>query len=168
MGAIGTTLLLCTPAGIFRELVPFLVAGGALMLFFQPSLTARRSVHRGRGERYLLIVALLLVCAYNGYFGAGSGVMALALLLITVEQHLPTANALKNMLIGAATAVSAVGLIAFGPVRWAAVVPLALGMFIGSNLGPRVARRLPARVLRLTVVVLGLGLAVQLWLSGGS
>jgi uncharacterized membrane protein YfcA len=41
-------------------------------------------------------------------------------------------------------------------------------MFIGSNIGPRVARMVPAGVLRLLVGVLGLGLAVHLWLSGGS
>jgi uncharacterized protein len=165
---IGTTLLLSTSAGVFRDVVPFLVAAGSLMLLFQPHLTARRSVHRGRADRVVLVLALVLVAAYNGYFGAGSGVMLLALLLVTVDEHLQTANALKNMLVGAATAVSAVGLMVFGPVDWAAAAPLAVGMFIGSNIGPRVARRMPARVLRLLVVVVGLGLAVHLWLSAGS
>jgi uncharacterized membrane protein YfcA len=166
--AIGTALLLSTPAGVFRHVVPFLVAAGSLMLFFQPRLTARRSAHGGRPDNIILVPALVVVSAYNGYFGAGSGVMTLALLLMTVEQHLQTANALKNILLGVATAVSAVALIIFGPVEWAAVAPLAVGMFVGSTIGPRVARRLPAGVLRLLVVVVGLGLAVHLWLSGGA
>jgi hypothetical protein len=165
--AIGTALLLSTPAGVFRHVVPFLVAAGSLMLFFQPRLTARRSAHRGRVDNIMLAGALVLISAYNGYFGAGSGVMLLALLLVTVEQHMQTANALKNVLVGAATAVSAVALMIFGPVDWAAVAPLAVGMFVGSTIGPRVARRLPAGVLRLLVVVVGLGLAIHLWLSGG-
>ncbi len=106
---------------------------------------------------------MLAVAAYNGYFGAGSGVMTLGLLLLTVDQHLARANALKNMLIGAASVVSALTFILLGPVDWAAVIPLGIGMFAGSVIGPRLARRIPARILRWLVGLLGLGLAVKLW-----
>jgi uncharacterized membrane protein YfcA len=105
---------------------------------------------------------------YNGYFGAGAGVMVLALLLVTVEGHLARANALKNMLVGGASVVSAVAFAAFAPVDWSAVAPLGVGMFAGSTLGPRVARRLPPRLLRLLVALLGIGLAIQLWVHANS
>jgi uncharacterized membrane protein YfcA len=52
-----------------------------------------------------------------------------------------------------------------GSVDWSAAVPLAIGMFAGSNLGPRAARRLPARALRAAIVLLGVALAVELWLG---
>jgi uncharacterized membrane protein YfcA len=52
----------------------------------------------------------------------------------------------------------------FATVKWSAVVPLAVGLFIGSRLGPAVARRLPAVLLRRLIAVLGLALAVELWL----
>jgi hypothetical protein len=55
--------------------------------------------------------------------------------------------------------------VAAGPVTWRAVVPLGAGMLVGSNLGPRVARRLPAGALRVGIAVLGLALAVQLWID---
>ena len=74
--------------------------------------------------------------------------MTLALLMLTVEPHLARANALKNMLIGAGTVVAAVIFILFGSVEWAAAAPLGTGMFVGSTLGPRVAGRLPSKVLR--------------------
>jgi len=164
----GTALLLLTPPGVFRHVVPFLVAAGSLMLLFQPQLTARRALHDTPAGHLALLATLPLIAAYNGYFGAGSGVMSLALLLMTADDRLPTANALKNVVLGGATAVSAVVLIAFGPVRWAAAAPLAAGMFIGSLLGPRVARRVPSAVLRPLVVLVGLGLATQLLISGGS
>jgi uncharacterized protein len=89
--------------------------------------------------------------------------MTLGLLLLTVDQHLARANALKNMLIGAASVVSALTFILLGPVDWAAVIPLGIGMFAGSVIGPRLARRIPARILRWLVGLLGLGLAVKLW-----
>jgi uncharacterized membrane protein YfcA len=162
-GALGAALLLSTPAGVFSSVVPFLVAAGALTLLAQPKLAARRrgrQTHRGGPT---LPVGLVGLSLYNGYFGAGAGVMALALILLTVEDNLPKANALKNMLIGAATMASAVALVALGPINWAAVVPLAVGMFIGAMLGPRVARRLPADVLRWSVALLGMALAVELF-----
>jgi hypothetical protein len=107
---------------------------------------------------------LFSLSVYNGYFGAGAGVMVLTLLLLTVNQHLPKANALKNMLIGVATAVSAVAFILFGPVSWASVPPLAVGFFAGSTVGPAVARHVPRNLLRILVGRSGLGLAVRLWI----
>lgn len=166
-GAAGTALLLLTPSGVFTRVVPFLVAAGSVALLLQPRLTARRRARRSRQEQIGPALVLLAVSAYNGYFGAGAGVMVLALMLITVDEHLPTANALKNMLVGAAGAVSAVAIIAFGTVRWSDVGPLAAGMFIGSLLGPSAARRVPARVLRPLVALVGIGFAVQLAISHG-
>lgn len=165
-GAAGATLLLYTPPGDFGRVVPFLVAAGSLALLAQPRLTARYH-GRARHATAFLLPGLLVVTAYGGYFGAGSGVMTLALLLFTVDQHLATANALKNMVIGAGVLVSALTLIVAGPVDWAAVAPLAAGLFAGSMIGPRVARRIPARVLRWLVALLGLALAVKLWLAPG-
>ena len=50
-------------------------------------------------------------------------------------------------------------------VDWAAVAPLAAGLFFGSLAGPWVARRLPPAVLRWLVAVCGLALAIHLWLA---
>src|SRR5579875_1953714 len=100
-GAIGTALLLFTPGGAFRAVVPFLVAAGAVALLATPWL--RRLSGAGLAARRdppWMAAALLLISVYNGYFGAGSGVMMLALLLIASDDRLPVANALKNMLVG--------------------------------------------------------------------
>ena len=135
-------------------------------LLLQPWLAAAaaRSARRRRGRLLLPCGAVLLSC-YNGYFGAGSGVLTLALLLLTTEPRLPTANALKNMVVGAATITSAALFALATRVDWAAVAPLAPGLFAGSLAGPRVARRLPPGLLRWLVALTGLALAVHLWLS---
>jgi uncharacterized membrane protein YfcA len=163
-GAIGAVLLLSTPPGAFSRVVPFLVAAGALTLLLQPRLSALRG-RQAHASTPILVAGLLLVSVYSGYFGAGSGVMTLSLLLFTVDQNLARANALKNMLVGAATVTSAVIFIIFGPVDWAAVIPLSIGMFVGSMIGPRLARHIPANVLRWLVALLALGLAVKLWIA---
>ena len=163
-GAIGAVLLLETPSTAFSRVVPFLVAAGSLALLLQPRLSSLRK-RDGRTNTPVLLAGLLSVSAYNGYFGAGSGVMTLSLLLFTVEPHLARANAIKNMFIGATSVVSALIFIVLGPVDWAAVIPLGIGMFAGSLIGPRIARHMPASALRWIVALLGIGLAVRLWVA---
>jgi hypothetical protein len=165
--AVGAALLLSTPAGLFARVVPFLVALAALALLFQPKLSAWQQGHVIPGNQFLLPLGLFSLSAYNGYFGAGAGVMILALLLLLVNQQFAKANALKNMLVGGASVVAAVAFVFFGPVKWTAVAPLSIGLFVGSTIGPLLARRIPGNWLRVVVALTGLGLAVRLWLVPG-
>ena len=73
--------------------------------------------------------------------------------------------AAKNVLLGVANGVAALSFVLLGPVDWAAVLPMALGFFAGGRLGPAVARRAPARLLRVLVGLSGLGLAAYLALE---
>jgi uncharacterized membrane protein YfcA len=162
-GAAGSALLLLTPAGVFSRVVPYLLVVAALSLLMQPRLSAWQKRHRIQGDRLLLPCGLFSLSVYNGYFGAGSGVMILVLLLMTTGQNIARANALKNMLVGVATAVSALAFIVFGRVAWEAVAPLAVGGFAGSTVGPGIARRIPGDLLRWLVALVGLGVAVRMW-----
>jgi uncharacterized protein len=159
----GSLLLLTTPQNVFTRVVPFLVLAGAVALALQPRLLAWQQGATPDGSTPVLVAGLGAISLYNGYFGAGSGVMTLALLLLTMRASLPTANALKNMLVGAAALVSAVVFTVATHVDWAAVLPLGAGMFTGSLLGPRLTRRMPAAAVRWIVALLALVLAADLW-----
>ncbi len=175
-GALGATLLLLGPAGTFQRLVPYLIAGASVLLLASPRLRALRSrraddVRTGSragpvpGPVLMLPVGLFLTCLYGGYFGAAAGVMILALLLFATDKSLPAANALKNLLLGMANAVAAVGFIIFADVRWAAVIPLGLGCIAGGAIGPAIVRRVPPTVMRTVIAAAGLALAIKLWLT---
>jgi hypothetical protein len=170
-GTGGAVLLLVTPPGAFARVVPFLIAAGSLTLIAEPWIRelrgarGARAPRSGRGRRAVMAVALGLLAVYGGYFGAGAGVLTLALLLVLVERDLPTANALKNMTNGATTLPAGVLLACFGPVHWAAAVPLAAGALVGSRIGPAVTRALPRIVTRWAIALLGAGLAVWLWVK---
>ncbi len=166
-GALGATLLLIGPAGTFEELVPYLIASASVLLLFSPWL---RAIRAGRftpaSQRSLLVPAgLFFTCVYGGYFGAAAGVMILALLLFATDKTLPAANALKNLLLGIANAVAALGFLIFADVRLAAVVPLGLGCVVGGRIGPAIVRRVPPTVMRTVIAVAGLGLSIKLWLG---
>ena len=160
-GAAGTVLLLTTPAGVFADVVPGLVALGSVALLIQPWLRSR--VTRGAEDRWGVVLTVVFVLSvYGGYFGAGSGILLLVTALVLITSDLLVANALKNMLVGAAALTSAAILALAVPVDWAAALPLGCGLLMGSLCGPLVARRLPGPAIRWGVGILGLGLAVKL------
>ncbi len=163
--AAGAALLLSTPEELFVWAVPFLVAIGALLLLAQPRISAWRTAHQGEGPGSMLPYGLFAVGIYNGYFGAASGIMLLALLMITAEARLSHANALKNVLLGVSDIVAAAAFIAFGPIDWPAAIPLGIGFLIGGFIGPTLARRAPAGFLRVAIAVVGLALAVGLFVT---
>jgi uncharacterized protein len=160
--AVGAALLLITPSSFFAWVVPFLVAAAAVLLFFQPRIFAWRAGRSTVEHQRVVPYGLFAVALYEGYFGAASGVMTLALLMLTVEAALPRANALKNVLLGVADFVAGLAFIAFGPVHWSAAVPLGLGFIVGGLIGPSVARTVPANVWRVVISIAGMGLAVWL------
>jgi uncharacterized membrane protein YfcA len=119
--------------------------------------------HEGAVHVGTLSALVVVVSVYSGYFGAGSGVMFLAIVLF-FEARVPQANAIKNVVVTVTSAAAAVVLMVTGPVPWAAVLPLAAGLLVGGALGPMVVRRLPGRVVRWTAAALGFVLAIYLWL----
>jgi hypothetical protein len=110
-------------------------------------------------------VALFAVAVYVGYFGAAAGVLLLVTLSAMISEPLVRVNAIKNAVSGMANATAAVCFALFGDVRWTLVLPLAAGFLIGGWVGPKIARRVPAGVLRVLVSLCGLGLAVKLGIS---
>lgn len=163
-GAAGACVLLLAPASTFAVTVPVLIAGASVLLLIQPRL---RGLTPGPGgERPPGRVAGLFAAAmYIGYFGAGGGIVLLAVLSTMFAESLIRINALKNVISGAANGVAAVAFALFAPVDWAVVPLLAIGFLIGGMAGPSLARRLPVRALRGLISVCGLAMAVKLGLS---
>ena len=99
---------------------------------------------------------------YNGYFGAGSGMLLIALLLLTAEPVLHRANASENVLLAASDILSAVLFASMGTVVWTAAIPLGTGMIAGGLIGPSIARRARHGILR--VLIASMGFALASWL----
>jgi uncharacterized protein len=165
-GAAGAALLLLTPTEAFERIVPFLIAGAAAAILVQrpPRELALEGVraHLGRPDPWWLPFGTFAVAIYGGYFGAAAGVLLLAMYLLGTGEGLPRGNAMRNVILGVANSVAAVGFIVFASVAWSAVLPLALGLLAGGALGPRVVRRAPQKHLRRLIAIAGLGLAVHL------
>ena len=160
-GAAGAVLLLVTPAESFEKVVPVLIALASVAI-----LARRRLIEDHASPSHPVgirtVVGVGVVGVYGGYFGAGAGVMMLALLLLSTGDTVPRANAVKNVVLGLANGVAAVGFVVFGPVRWIVVPPLGFGLLLGGRLGPIIVRRVPGSALRIVIALAGLGLAAKL------
>lgn len=161
-GAAGAGLLLVTPDGLFERVVPFLVCGASLALLLQPLIKSAAATSSSHRTSPAVLAGIVTVSVYGGYFGAAAGVLMLALLLVGLPVSLLQGNALKNVLLGLANGIAALGFAVFGPVQWWAVLPLAIGLLAGGWTGPALARRLPASVLRIAIALAGMALAVVL------
>jgi uncharacterized membrane protein YfcA len=167
-GAVGAVLLLLTPPGAFERLVPVLIAGASAAILVQrpprelaAEGAAAHAKHPDRDPRWLP-AGVFAIGIYGGYFGAAAGVLMLAMFLLGTGEGVPRSNALKNVVLGVANSVAALGYIAFSSVAWASALPLAIGLFTGGSLGPRIVRVVPQTALRRVIAVAGLGLAVVL------
>jgi uncharacterized membrane protein YfcA len=160
-GSTGAGLLLLTPSDTFERIAPWLIGVASLTILVRPRVREPGERER-RGAGAVLVAGVFLIGIYGGYFGAAAGVMLLALLLVLSDETLARSNALKNVVLGMANAVAAVGFSLLGPVHWGAVAPLALGLFAGGRLGPIVVRHSNPNLLRTVIGAVGLALAVKL------
>ena len=158
-GGVGAGLLLLTPSDTFERIAPWLIGASSLTILLRPR---RRTPEARHDAGPALVGGVFAIAIYGGYFGAGAGVMVLALMLAGTGDTLARSNALKNVVLGIANAIAALVFFVFGPVHWAAVAPLALGLFAGGRLGPIVVRHANAGVLRALIGLAGLALAVKL------
>jgi len=160
-GAVGAALLLTTPEEIFDYLVPWLIGVAAIALLLRPWLQ-RLHADRLHADHPAVTAGVLVGAVYSGYFGAGAGVLVLALIAAVIPDSIARLNALKNTIVGASNTVAAIGFAVFGPVAWRFVLPLAAGCFLGGLVAPWIVRRIPDTPLRIGVGLLGLVLAIKL------
>jgi uncharacterized protein len=158
-GTVGAILLLSTPSGAFAQVVPWLIGIASLCVLIPRPQEHPEPGHR---DRNWVLVSVFAISIYGGYFGAGAGVVLLALLLVATAETLPQSNAVKNVVLFFANGVAALAFVLFADVRWLAVLPLAAGFFVGGWLGPMVVRRLPAGPLRLVIALAGVAIAIRL------
>jgi len=166
---LGAVLLLALPAAVFEGVVPWLILGTCVLVGLQPRLSARLRERRGTEAPERLHLSPLttafgtLTGVYGGYFGAGSGVMMLAVLGFGTDLPFRVANALKTLAVFAANLVATVMFVVAAPLDWVAVVLLAAGSVVGGYVGARIGRRLPPNLLRTGIVVAGFVGAFLLW-----
>ena len=156
-GAAGALLLLWTPDRVFTALVPLLIGVATLVFAFSKQIQAavRPPASAHHDTPLARQVALLPTTIYGGYFGAGMGVMLMALFSMTSAWAVRTANAVKNMLGAAANWAAIVIFVAQGVIAWPQTLVMLLGALIGGFLGGKLLAIVPVIWLRRFVIAMG-------------
>jgi uncharacterized membrane protein YfcA len=166
---LGAALVLLVRPEVLRPLVLGLLVAAALFVGL------RRGPPRAEArvpEAWVLPAAAawsFAIGAYDGFFGPGTGTFLIVGFVALLGDALVQASAAAKV-VNFASNLSAVLLFAWrGTVVWSLALPMALGQFLGGQIGARLAVRrgdvLVRRVVLLVVLALCLKLARDLWVA---
>ena len=110
-------------------------------------------------------LGVVAVAIYSGYFGAGAGTLALAVLDAAKIGPFHKINALKTLIGTGANISASVVFIIQGAVDWPAAIMLCIGCFIGGYIAPSITRKIPANIMRAAAVIAGIILTIDLGLK---
>lgn len=161
----GAILVIALPESVFASAVPWLILTATALVAVQP-LIARRMKSRDSTKptrRSGLTTAIAASGVYGGYFGAGQGVVLMAVLGWLYDSSPQHANAAKNLLAATANITAALVFAISGRVWWWAALVIALAALPGGTVGARAARKLRPGALRFAVVLIGLLATVLVW-----
>ena len=166
-GATGATLLLLTDDRTFSRIVPWLLLAATFLFAVGPMLLSKLKNHQtGHASAKKSAAGLLAVSIYGGYFNGGLGILLLALFGLLGQTNLNAMNGIKNVVSALLTAI-AVGIYAWGGVvAWPQALVMMIAATAGGYFGARIARRIPAPVLRASIVATGLIMTALFFLRG--
>jgi uncharacterized protein len=163
--ACGAVLLFVTPERYFELLVPALIGGATLLFAFGGKLKswlaeAGEPRERTAAKQIFLAPAAL----YVGYFGAGAGIVMMALFAVTTRWDLRTSNAVKNLFGAVGNWCAIVIFIGTGLIAWPQTLVMLAGAVGGGVTGGYVLRFISATTLRTIVILAGtISSAVYAW-----
>ena len=161
LGSIfGSTLLLKTRQSTFDHMVPWLLLGATVLFSFGSKVTAWINRHHTEGGpslgRVIGITSLqLCVAIYIGYFGAGVGIVMLALLSMMGMENIHSMNGLKTLLATCGNAMAVIVFIFARAVFWPQALLMVVGAALGGYTGAWFAQKMDPRSVRYVVIAIG-------------
>jgi len=162
LGAIvGSILLLISDPAFFEQLIPFLILIATALFAFGSQL--RQVILRLAGDMkgtHFIYAFLFIASIYGGYFGAGLGIILLAIAQLLGFADFNTANSVKNLLATSFTLLSIITFGIGGLIAWPEASVMMIGSTVGGYTGGRLAKRVNDKLMRIVVIVFGLTLSI--------
>lgn len=175
-GLVGAWLLVITPSRRFLFLLPWLLLFAAVMFVLSEPLGRWLQGRRagdlrqsglGRSD-FWLILGMVVVSVYVGYFGAGGGFLVMALFGLCGVTDLHETNALKVVTAAVSIGIAVLVFVWSGKVVWSYCWLMAVLAALGGYLAARVSKRLNQRLMRRLVAAVGfLTAGYFFWLAYG-
>ena len=156
----GSALLLKTRQSTFDKLVPWLLLSATVLFTLGGRVTAWINRHHTEGGPSMgrvigITVLQLCVAIYIGYFGAGVGIVMLALLSMMGMENIHSMNGLKTLLATCGNAMAVIIFIFAHAVVWPQAILMVFGGGLGGYAGAWYAQKLDPKTVRYVVITIG-------------
>ena len=160
----GCALLFVFPEATFRLVVPWLVGAGTVLFALAPAITRRLAHidHAHPARRWFLHAGVFFIAIYGGYFGAGLGILLLAVMAISLPLEMDELQGLRYVLSTIINIAAAVVFVIRGHLVGYAVGALLVGTLAGGWVGGWLVQRLSTRAVRVLIVTIGVATTVHL------
>jgi uncharacterized membrane protein YfcA len=185
-GIVGAWLMFITSDKTFAVLVPYLILlATALLVVQEPLARLRRwlggsgnsaSAEAAEGHAFaqgatplrwgIVLFSQFLVGVYGGYFGAGIGILMLAIYGTLGFSNIHQANAIKNLNAMFINGIAAAIFVCMHLVDWPQALIMSVGAIVGGYAGAGAARRLGQKNVRRLVIAIGLAIGVAMFFKG--
>jgi uncharacterized membrane protein YfcA len=169
-GLLGALLLLYTREAVFKQLIPYLLLGATVVFIASPWLTRKAralggSLASSPLQRAGVMALYLLIAIYGGFFGAGLGILTLAVLALLGQDQIHEMNALKTLQAVMVNGIAVVTFIFAGIIQWPVVLVMIVGAIVGGYGGAAVARRVKPLYVRRLVIVISVVMTIYFFLT---
>jgi len=153
-GVFGAWLLLQTPESAFRAAIPWLLLFATVLFIFGSEINSKLKKvadshqHASAIGGILLLVLLLAVSAYGGFFNAGLGIIALSYLALAGYTNINAMNGLKLLISSTVSLVAIVVFIFHDVIAWYEGTIVLFGTLVGGYVAAHVSRKLPQKQVR--------------------
>ncbi|NBO17805.1 MAG: sulfite exporter TauE/SafE family protein [Proteobacteria bacterium] len=167
-GTAGALWFLATPEATFARLVPWLLLAATCIFTFGRGLMRRMNPARfsPRLRTGFAVGLQITIGIYGGYFGAGIGILTLAMLQLLGHDDIHRMNALKTVLTAAVNLATVVVFICSGSVLWGHAAIMVAGAVCGGYAGARLALRASPKHVRWLVSAIGFSMTAYFFLHG--
>jgi uncharacterized protein len=161
---IGACLLLLTPAATFDRLIPWLLLFATAVFAASPYL-AKPHASNDPAHQWWQLVVQFFVALYGGYFGAGMGILMLAILAFSSLPSFNATNGMKNVLSVAINGCSLIPFLFARIIDWRFAIPMCAMALLGGYAGANIFRRVPGAVARAIVITIGVAMTFVFFLK---
>jgi uncharacterized membrane protein YfcA len=159
----GAVLLLHTPPKIFEHMIPWLLLFATIVFAVSPLITRTHKPQHVHSPWQL--AAQFVVAIYGGYFGAGMGIMMLAILTFSALPSMNAMNGVKNVLSIMINGIAVVPFVIAGVIAWPVALLMAVFSMAGGYFGARFFRRVPSHITRIIVLAIGAGMSAYFFVK---
>ncbi len=164
-GLLGALVLLHTPQTTFMRLVPWMMLSATLLFLFSSRITRwvrRRTEGIEQASRFGMALAMLVqfgLALYIGFFGAGAGIVMLAMFALMGIKSIHTMNGLKTLLASVCNGMALLTFIVAKAIVWPQAILMLIAAALGGYGGAWYAQKIAPEKVRVFAIVVGFAMS---------